>query len=522
MPIPILRDQFRYPRGRNEPVPCAYRILIISVVATLALPVFTTRYIHPAFDGLLTRLTEEEAIRLATHLSSSLSPDDDPFRKESFHPRFGETIDTFRRDINLVKIKMFSQDGEIIYSTDRSEIGKINRKKYFHEIVALGSPYTKVVRKEGKTLEDKVMMTDVVETYVPIVMDGRFAGAFEVYYDISKSKERLDHLIRRSTYAVFAVTFGLLVAVFFSSAGAYRSIRERNRIEGALFESEKKYRDLYDKAPDMYQSIDWNGILVDCNKTGAKMLGYARDELIGKPIQGILSDRSAANFGKNLPAFRKKEVHLNLELEFIRKDGTRFPAGISAFSEFDREGRFLRIKAIAQDITDRKQMEKALRELAETDPLTKTFNRRSFLRFFEGELDRARRYERPTSVIMFDLDHFKQVNDTYGHQTGDSVLVAVADLVRKTIRGPDIFARYGGEEFLVLCPETDLPGARALAERIRKITEQHLHDRAGRVTVSLGACLFREGEDGSALLRRVDEALYAAKNKGRNRVEIEE
>jgi diguanylate cyclase (GGDEF)-like protein len=474
-------------------------ILIISVVATLALPVFTTRYIHPAFDGLLTRLTEEEAIRLATHLASSLSPEDDPFRKESFLPRFGETIDTFRRDINLVKIKMFSQDGEIIYSTDRSEIGKINRKKYFHEIVALGSPFTKVVRKEAKTLEDKVMMTDVVETYVPIVMDGRFAGAFEVYYDISKSKERLDHLIRRSTYAVFAVTFGLLVAVFFSSGGAYRSIRERNRIEEALFESERKYRDLYDNAPDMYQSIDRNGILVECNETGTKMLGYSREEVIGKPIQGILSDRSAANFGKNLPAFRKKEVHLNLELEFIRKDGTRFPAGVSAFSEFDREGRFLRIKAIAQDITDRKQMEKALRELAETDPLT-----------------------RPTSVIMFDLDHFKQVNDTYGHQTGDSVLVAVADLVRKAIRGPDILSRYGGEEFLVLCPETDLPGARSLAERIRKVTEEHLHDRAGRVTVSLGACLFRDEEDGATLLRRVDEALYAAKEKGRNRVEIEE
>ena len=369
-------------------------VLLISIVATLTLPVYTTRYIHPAFDGLLTRLTEEEAVRLATHLAASLSPGDDPFRKESFLPRFGERIETFRRDINLVKIKMFSRDGEIIYSTDRSEIGEINRKSYFHEIVAQGTPYTKVVRKEAKTLEDKVMLTDVVETYVPIVMDGRFAGAFEVYYDISKSQERLDNLIRRSTNAVFAVTFLLLVAVILSSAGAYRSIRDRNRIE------------------------------------------------------------------------------------------------------------------------------KTLRDLAETDPLTKTFNRRSLFRFLEAEVDRALRYERPFSLILFDLDHFKAVNDTHGHETGDSVLVSFADLTRKKIRGSDIFCRYGGEEFLVIAPETDLSGACVLAERVRKGIEENPHHKAGQVTVSAGAGMFREGEDGTSLLRRVDKALYAAKDKGRNRVEI--
>lgn len=371
-----------------------FGVLLVSVVATLILPFYTTRYIHPAFDGLLTDLTEEEAVRMVTHIASTISPGDEPFRKESFLPMFGEEIDSFRRGVNLVKVKLFAPDGEIIYSTDRSEIGVINRKDYFHEVVARGTPYTKVVRKETKTLEDKMMFTDVVETYVPIMKGGKFAGAFEVYYDISKSKERLDRLIRRSTYAVFIVTLGLLAAVVLSSTGAYRSIRERNR------------------------------------------------------------------------------------------------------------------------------MEEALRELAETDPLTKTFNRRSLFQFLEAEVDRARRYGRPFSLILFDLDHFKAVNDTHGHETGDSVLVSFADLVRKNLRGSDIFARYGGEEFLVLAPETDLSGAGVLAERIRKVIEDHPHDKAGRLTVSAGVGSFREGEDGTALLRRVDEALYAAKSEGRNRIKI--
>jgi len=371
-----------------------FGVLILSTVAILVFPIHTTKYVHPAFNGLLTRLTEEEAVRLATHLASVFPHGDGPFRKESFLPRFGEKIETFRKDINLVKIKLFSPDGEILYSTDPREIGEINTKQYFREVVARGSPFTKVVRKQGKTLEDKVMFTDVVETYVPIMRNGRFAGAFEIYYDISNSKKRLDHIIRKSTYGVFAVTFGLLAAVILSSVAAYRSIRERNR------------------------------------------------------------------------------------------------------------------------------MENQLRELAETDPLTKSFNRRSMFRFLETEVDRARRYGRPFSLILFDLDHFKAVNDTHGHETGDSVLLFFSELVRNNIRDSDIFARYGGEEFLVIAPETDLGNAGMLAERIRKLTEEHPHDKAGRVTVSAGACQVREQEDGSHLLRRVDQALYSAKSKGRNRVEI--
>lgn len=379
-----------------KPIRLLFVIVALSVVAILLFPIHLTRSVRPAFNQLLVRLTEEEALRMATHLTSSL-PDRgerDPFRKEHFLPRYAEEIETFRRDLNLAKIKLFSSRGEILHSSDPKEIGETNHQEYFWRIVARGTPYTKVVRKPEKTLEGESLRTDVVETYVPVMRSGRFAGAFEIYYDISRSRERLDRILRESTYGVFAVTFGFLAAVSLSSVAAYRSIRERNRME-------------------------------------------------------------------------------------------------------DR-----------------------LRELAETDPLTKCYNRRSMFRFLDAEADRANRYGRPFSVILLDLDRFKSVNDTHGHDTGDSVLAYYSDLVRQNIRGSDIFARYGGEEFLVIATETDLSSACILAGRIRKVVAEHPHETAGTVTISAGVCRFREGEMVSDLLRRVDRALYSAKDGGRNRVEI--
>ncbi len=495
-------------------------ILAVSVAAALSLPLFTTRVLHPAFDSLLTRLAEEDSVRLATSMAGVLSPGDEPFRKETFLPRYGDALESFRRDANLVKVKLFTAGGEIVYSTDREEIGEVNRWSYFRETVARGIPYSKVIHSRTNTLEGQLMATDVVETYVPILRGGRFVGAFEIYYDISASKARMDALVRRSTLAVLAVALGLLAAVVLSTGSAWRTLRERNRIEESLRESERKYRDLYDNAPDMYLSLDRDGIVTDCNETGARMLGSAKERVVGRPYREFLSERSRRDFEEDLPVLLGKETHLLMEQEYVRRDGAVFPAGVSAFSEFDRDGRFLRIKAIGRDIREQKRMEEALRELAETDPLTGTFNRRTISRFLEAETDRARRYRRPFSLVLFDLDRFKEVNDSFGHEAGDSVLLATVSVVREKLRKSDLLGRYGGDEFLILSPEMNREGVRILAEKIRRIVESHRYGRVDRMTVSVGAGLLGEAEDGVSLLRRVDEALFVAKRSGRNRVEF--
>lgn len=164
---------------------------------------------------------------------------------------------------------------------------------------------------------------------------------------------------------------------------------------------------------------------------------------------------------------------------------------------------------------------------ASTDPLTGIFNRRYLDRRLADEFAAARRYELPLAVLMLDIDHFKRVNDTYGHPAGDQVLVELAREVFRQLRETDVFVRYGGEEFMIVAPHTVLPDAMTLAQRVRRNIEQHVFrvpDQNGEtsrihLTISIGVAALGPGcEDKEALVRHADANLLAAKEAGRNRV----
>jgi len=165
-----------------------------------------------------------------------------------------------------------------------------------------------------------------------------------------------------------------------------------------------------------------------------------------------------------------------------------------------------------------------VKHLSITDPLTTLYNRRYLMEHLESEVDRCSRYGRSLSLIMADIDHFKEYNDTHGHLQGDELLRAVADSFRGLVRKPDFVARYGGEEFTVVMPETDCRDAFHLAERMRKAVNSLEAAGSGsrpegKITVSLGiAQLPVHAKDTAALLRKADRALYRAKEEGRNRV----
>lgn len=165
-----------------------------------------------------------------------------------------------------------------------------------------------------------------------------------------------------------------------------------------------------------------------------------------------------------------------------------------------------------------------LEALAHTDPLTHLLNRRALTIRLVAELERVRRYNSPLTMLMIDLDHFKRVNDTYGHLVGDEVLRGIAMILQRSLRSVDMVARYGGEEFVVVLPETTEQGAVAFAERIRQRVEQHAFEaeraNTARVTVSIGVSAFPAPhvETADDLFSKADAALYRAKEKGRNRV----
>src|SRR6478609_8011553 len=160
--------------------------------------------------------------------------------------------------------------------------------------------------------------------------------------------------------------------------------------------------------------------------------------------------------------------------------------------------------------------------LTTVDGLTQVFNRRYFMDTIDREIARAHRYRRPLSLVMFDIDHFKKVNDGFGHLAGDYVLKHLAQTVRQKIRREDCFARYGGEEFAIVLPEIDMAGAQPFAEKTRQIvekTEFRFENTRIPVTISMGiSTVDAELTEGAAIIKRSDERLYEAKAAGRNRV----
>ncbi len=170
---------------------------------------------------------------------------------------------------------------------------------------------------------------------------------------------------------------------------------------------------------------------------------------------------------------------------------------------------------------------KELKLLSVTDGLTKAYNHRHFQERLRSEFARARRYEEPLACVMLDIDHFKRVNDTFGHPAGDRVLARLVEILKEGTRGEDLVARYGGEEFVVLLPKTDAEHARVQAERVRQRVEEEPVDLGGGVaiplTVSLGVAEFQPGgevDSPDALIRAADGALYRAKANGRNQVVV--
>lgn len=301
----------------------------------------------------------------------------------------------------------------------------------------------------------------------------------------------------------------------------------------------------YKKAVDLSNIVSKTnpkGVITYVNDKFCEISGYTRDELVGKPHNIIRHPDMPREAFKDLWDTIKAKQSWHGVVTNMKKDGGTYIVDTTVIPILDVDGDIVEYIAIRHDITELEQTKQQLRNInramknkvdelysmtntleqkAYKDNLTGINNRENFEDIFAIEIGNAKLNDQPLSLIIFDVDHFKMINDTYGHQAGDIILKDLVHLIENNIKKGDVFARWGGEEFVILTPSTEINGAYNLAENIRKLVQSYVFNYIeNNLTISFGIAQMEMDDTKSSFFEKADKALYEAKNSGRNRVEI--
>jgi len=387
-------------------------IVLLALVIIAALGAHFYAYAYPSLVRVIVEESERDSVRAARvlqHLvlgqgSAWIQPDSER----------AASIEAVRIALGVLKFKIFDQAGRLTYSSGGGNIGRLNESRAFREIVAVGKIHTHVVRRDDLTLEGERYVRDVVETYVPVMENRRFAGAFEIYYDITEQRADFDQRVRTMNLSV-AILLALLLGIF--AVTVMRSYSVALRLE------REHSRRLHDEI----------------------------------------------------------EHRLRVEVELRASSGH-------------------------------------YRHLAHYDALTGIANRTLFLDRFDHALANARRHGTRLALLFIDLDHFKPINDTYGHEAGDRILKAAANILQKNVRETDTAARIAGDEFAILVEHADEKTVDSLVKRLSRELNGGFDLGFGAIdtSASIGISLYpAHGEDMETLLHHADLAMYRAKSEQR-------
>ncbi len=300
-----------------------------------------------------------------------------------------------------------------------------------------------------------------------------------------------------------------------------KDMQNRNR---QMTNEKNKYLTMFESLTIPVFLVDKDGIIENMNHIASTVFysgKFPGDKYYGEKKEILYLEKEFPWLSDKYREFLQSNESESSYDKYVNLQEKYFHVSFSKF--LDVSGKFTGTIAIAEDITNRKNLEKELEKLATTDPLTGAKNRRLFLQLLKKEVARSQRYDHPFALLMMDIDYFKKINDTYGHDAGDRVLKHLVAESFGVLRDSDLFGRWGGEEFVALLPETDLAQAEVVAERLRAhISRAELNGDDGaliRFTVSIGFTVVKDGSCSIAdLFKTVDEAMYLAKEQGRNRV----
>ncbi len=406
----------------------------------------------------------------------------------------------------------------------------------------IGTTYSQRHSREHLLFEAEktrqLILPDVVE--IGYMNPGRWQHIAETYAELGMAPPNLSlrgflydrnpqpdmtwlYLTLLGAAVLVGVTSTITARFYQLNTAIRREMTERERVAASLEALEQRYQVMVEHAPFPILIVHLgDGLLIYINPSAAQTFAIAQTYAIGKSAQDYYvhpEDR-----GSFLALLDQQGYVQNFEVLLRTARGEEFWASLSA-ALIDL-GAERAIFVALTDVTERRDLERRLEMQAMTDDLTGLFNRRYFTHKGSEEIQRARRYTLPLAMMMVDVDRFKQINDTYGHDRGDYVLREFATLIRQSVRDVDVVSRLGGEEFGLMLPNTDLASTLAMAERLRQEIEAHhflIEDRLVRITASIGVAALGDDEaDLNVLLSHADTAMYQAKHQGRNRVALYE
>jgi diguanylate cyclase (GGDEF)-like protein/PAS domain S-box-containing protein len=306
------------------------------------------------------------------------------------------------------------------------------------------------------------------------------------------------------------------------------------------FDEYNRYKFAMENIHDIIWELDIGLNFTFMSPNSKELSGYEASEMVGRNMLEFLSDESREYVNSSVKKYQKRRLDGTLkkpflyEVEFISKDGTLKWFEISSKPLF-KDGVFTGYIGTSRDISEKKEHEnevkryiaeleltnRKLDKLATFDMLTGVYNRRKFEQDMVMAVEKKENYDSPFSIIMFDIDGFKQVNDLYGHKMGDVILQEMASVVKRVLRESDKLFRWGGDEFVILLQETSLKNAFKAAEKVRKTVEAFDFEIEGSsITISIGVGEFMKDDNIDQFLSIVDNALLKAKAKGKNRAEF--
>lgn len=379
---------------------------------------------------------------------------------------------------------------------------------------SFGKPIEELLPKSAyQTIKRKYQ--EAMDRKKPIVYEDKVSGSY-----FPNSSKNSDFIYWESTITPVFNQEGKCTHLL----AIVRDLTDQRQRENLIKEMKERFELVWNSVADAMYIFDKNEYFVSVNKAFERLFGWTEEEVLNDRLISILPEDSKEEFRNIIEKIKMGETVSTQEVKRVKKNGEWIHFLASYSPLYNQNGDWNGGVVVYKDITERKKYEEKLRQLALQDPLTGLANRTYFSHCLIAEMEKAKRTKQTLSVFVLDIDHFKEINDTFGHDIGDEVLKVFAKRVKSALRKNDILARIGGDEFVILLPDlTEENNVSEIADRIQQslhaewiIANEKIH-----ITSSIGISLLEDFNiDEKVLFKHADLALYKAKKKGKNNYQI--